>query len=72
MLSEIDLYGLFVPGVLVLAVLAFAVATAIRMVLAALGCYRHIWHRSLFNLFLYVIVLGAVAAVFAVVPGLPS
>ncbi|SPA31049.1 DUF1656 domain-containing protein [Cupriavidus taiwanensis] len=72
MLSEIDLYGVFVPGVLVLAVLAFAVATAIRMTLAALGCYRHIWHRSLFNLSLYVIVLGAVAAIFAAVPGLPS
>lgn len=72
MLSEIDLYGVFVPGVLVLAVLAFAVATAIRMALAALGCYRHIWHRSLFNLSLFVIVLGAVAAVFAAVPGLPS
>ncbi|NOV22427.1 DUF1656 domain-containing protein [Cupriavidus necator] len=72
MLSEIDLYGVFVPGVLVLAVLAFAAATALRMVLAALGCYRHIWHRSLFNLSLYVIVLGVVAAVCAVVPGLPS
>ncbi|SPC16289.1 DUF1656 domain-containing protein [Cupriavidus taiwanensis] len=72
MLSEIDLYGVFVPGVLVMAVLAFAVATAVRIVLAALGCYRHIWHRSLFNLSLYVIVLGAVAAVFAAVPGLPS
>ena len=72
MLSEIDLYGVFVPGVLVLAVLAFAVATAVRIVLAALGCYRHIWHRLLFNLSLYVIVLGAVAAVFAAVPGLPS
>ncbi|MCY1331441.1 hypothetical protein D9M69_171070 [compost metagenome] len=57
MLSEIDLYGVFVPGVLAL---------------AALGCYRHIWHRSLFNLSLYVIVLSAVAAVFAAVPGLPS
>ncbi|MDT4794506.1 efflux system membrane protein [compost metagenome] len=72
MLSEIDLYGVFVPGVLVLMVLAFAVTTAIRMTLAALGCYRHIWHRSLFNLSLYVIVLSAVAAVFAAVPGLPS
>lgn len=72
MLSEIDLYGVFVPGVLVLMVLAFAVATAIRMALASLGCYRHIWHRSLFNLSLNVIVLGAVAAVFAAVPGLPS
>ncbi|MCY1217458.1 hypothetical protein D9M72_293720 [compost metagenome] len=72
MLSEIDLYGVFVPGVLVLMVLAFAVTTAIRMTLAALGCYRHIWHRSLFNLSLYVIVLGAVAAVFVALPGLPS
>ncbi|WP_432260573.1 DUF1656 domain-containing protein [Cupriavidus sp. TMH.W2] len=72
MLSEIDLYGVFVPGVLVLMVLAFAATTAIRTVLAALGCYRHIWHRSLFNLSLYVIVLGAVAAAFVAVPGLPS
>jgi hypothetical protein len=72
MLSEIDVYGVFMPGVLVLMALAFAVTTAIRMVLAALGCYRHIWHRSLFNLCLYVIILGVVAAVFVAVPGLPS
>ncbi|WP_042878376.1 DUF1656 domain-containing protein [Cupriavidus necator] len=72
MLSEIDLYGVFVPGVQVLMVLAFAVTTAIRNVLAALGWYRHIWHRSLFNLSLYVIVLGAVAVVFVAVPALPS
>jgi len=38
-------------------------------VLTGLGFYRAAWHRSLFNLSLYVIVLGAVVAM---VPGLPS
>jgi hypothetical protein len=69
MSGEIDFYGVFVPGLLVLMLAAFVITTCIRVVLTGLGFYRAVWHRSLFNLSLYVIVLGAVVAM---VPGLPS
>ena len=42
--------------------LALAVTGALRYTLARLGAYRAIWHRSLFNLALYLIVLGATVA----------
>lgn len=60
--AEIDLYGVFVPVLLVLMLAAFAITTCIRLLLARIGFYRRVWHRSLFNLSLYVIVLGGVVA----------
>jgi hypothetical protein len=59
MIGEIDLYGVFVPSLLALMLIAFAVCGALRHALARLGLYRVVWHRSLFNFALYVIVLGA-------------
>lgn len=60
--TEIDLYGVFVPALLVVMLAAFALTTCVRLLLGRVGFYRHVWHRSLFNLCLYVIVLGGVVA----------
>ncbi|WP_416050757.1 DUF1656 domain-containing protein [Cupriavidus basilensis] len=60
--AEIDLYGVFVPGLLALMFLTFVITACMRAALARAGFYRLVWHRSLFNLALYVIVLGGVAA----------
>lgn len=62
MIGEIDFYGIYLPAVLPLMLLALAVTGALRYTLARLGAYRAIWHRSLFNLALYLIVLGATVA----------
>ncbi|AKJ68064.1 membrane protein [Pandoraea thiooxydans] len=58
MSGEINIYGVFVPSVLGWMLIAFAITTGLRMLLGRAGLYRHVWHRSLFNLALYVIVLG--------------
>ncbi|WP_420993073.1 DUF1656 domain-containing protein [Cupriavidus sp. 30B13] len=60
--AEIDLYGVFVPSLLALMLLAFAMTAGLRALLARLGFYRMVWHRSLFNLALYLIVLGSVVS----------
>lgn len=60
MMAEIDLYGVYLPVLLVQALLALLLTTGLRAVLGRLGLYRWAWHRSLFNLCLYVNVLGAV------------
>ncbi|KJK25979.1 DUF1656 domain-containing protein [Cupriavidus basilensis] len=60
--AEIDIYGVFVPGLLALMLLTFAITAGMRAVLARVGFYRLVWHRSLFNLALYLIVLGGVVA----------
>ncbi|KDP86961.1 membrane protein [Cupriavidus sp. SK-3] len=63
MSGEIDVYGVFVPTLLALMLVTFAIATCMRALLARLGFYRLVWHRSLFNLAIYLIVLGGVVAI---------
>lgn len=63
MIGEIDILGVFVPAVLVLMFIAYLVNLAIRTVLARAGFYRFVWHRSIFDLGIYVLVLGVVVIV---------
>lgn len=62
MSGEIDIYGVFIPTLLVLMVVAFAATGLLRFVLARIGFYKLVWHRSLFNLAVYVIALGGIVA----------
>ncbi|CAG2130193.1 efflux system membrane protein [compost metagenome] len=61
--GEFSLYGVFIPSLLVWMLAAFAITSGARAVLTRLGFYKLVWHRSLFNLALYAIVLGGVVAV---------
>ncbi|MGO4808148.1 DUF1656 domain-containing protein [Cupriavidus sp. 2MCAB6] len=63
MSGEIDVYGVFVPTLLALMLVTFAITTCMRALLARFGFYRLVWHRSLFNLAIYLIVLGGVVAI---------
>ncbi|VVE44893.1 membrane protein [Pandoraea morbifera] len=63
MSGEIDIYGVFVPTLLALMVVAFVLTGALRFVLARLGFYKLVWHRSLFNLAVYIIALGGIVAI---------
>jgi len=63
MIGEIDVLGVFVPSVLVLMFIAYLVNLVIRNVLARIGFYRLVWHRSIFDLGIYVLVLGLVVVV---------
>lgn len=57
--SEIDLYGVFLPSFLVLMAACWLVMQLVRRALSWSGLYDFVWHRALFNLALYVILLGA-------------
>lgn len=63
MIGEIDIFGVFVPAVLVLMLIAYLINLGIRTVLARAGFYRFVWHRSIFDLGIYVLVLGLVVVV---------
>jgi hypothetical protein len=63
MIGEIDILGVFVPAVLVLMFIAYLLNLAVRMVLARVGFYRFVWHRSVFDLGIYVLLLGLVVIV---------
>ena len=61
-IGEFDIYGVYFPAFAVLAAIAFVLQLAIRRLLAACGVYRFVWHRALFDLAIYVILLGVVTA----------
>ena len=63
MSGEIDIYGVFVPMLLALMVVAFVLTGVLRFVLARIGFYKLVWHRSLFNLAVYIIALGGIVAI---------
>jgi hypothetical protein len=63
MIGEIDLYGLYVPGLLLSALLSLAVSRGISRLLARLGFYRLVWHPVLFDAALFIIVLGGFSLV---------
>ncbi|CAE6690329.1 DUF1656 domain-containing protein [Paraburkholderia aspalathi] len=63
MIGEIDIFGVFVPAVLVLMLIAYLINLAIRTVFERAGFYRFVWHRSIFDLGIYVLVLGLVVVV---------
>lgn len=64
MIGEIDLYGVFVPTLLVCGLVAVATLGLLRRVLTRIGVYRVVWHAPLVNLALFVIILAAVTAGF--------
>ena len=57
MIGEISFYGIYMPWVLVLAVLTLGVSWFVRRLLALTGAYRLVWHPALFDLALYVVLL---------------
>jgi hypothetical protein len=63
MIGEIDIFGVFVPSVLVLMFVAYLINLVLRKLLARTGFYRLVWHRAIFDLGIYVLVLGLVVIV---------
>ena len=63
MIGEFDIYGVYFPAFAIYAAIALMLQIAvINRLLNALGFYRWVWHRALFDLAIYVILLGIVTA----------
>ena len=71
MMLEMDIYGVFLPTLFVLGLVAMAVTFAVRRVLTTLRVYRIVWHRSLFDLALFVVVLGGVVHLYGSLFNIP-
>jgi hypothetical protein len=61
MIGEVSLYGIFVPTLLLLTLLALALSRVLTSLLARLGLHRYVWHPALFDFSLFVIVLAALS-----------
>ncbi|MXV43780.1 DUF1656 domain-containing protein [Saccharibacter sp. 17.LH.SD] len=57
MLTEVDLFGIFVSPIAVYAVVAVFVTLIFRFLLWKLGALSWFWHIALFEIALYVCVL---------------
>jgi hypothetical protein len=57
---EIDLFGILVPALLLWLIVTYAIGALLLPLLERSGLYRFVWHRALFDLALYVCLLGGV------------
>ncbi len=62
MLAEVDLYGVYIPGLLALMLVALVLNLILRRVFALAGVYAFVWHRGLFDLAIYILLLGALTS----------
>jgi protein AaeX len=63
-ITDLDIFGVYLPGLMVMAAAAFLLNLVVRRALGAIGFYRLVWHRSLFDLSLFVIFLGGLTVLF--------
>jgi hypothetical protein len=59
-LKDIDVFGFYVPSIAAWALFALIPFLLLRWLLSANGFYRFIWHRALFNLALYMLLLSGI------------
>jgi len=63
MIGESVIAGVFIPRVLVVLVLAFAVSLLLRRALRSFNAYRFIWHAGLFDTALFIAIAWLIAEV---------
>ena len=62
MIGDFNFNGVFVPTLIIYAVVAALLTSLLRRVLARIGFYRFVWHGPLVNVALYVLILAAITA----------
>lgn len=67
MIGELSFYGIYVPWLMVLALVALLLCTGVRRLLGTVGFYRWVWHPALFDFALYVVVLYVTTCISAVI-----
>lgn len=55
---ELDIYGVFVPTVAMLGLVAYVISVLVRRLLDRVGFYTLVWHRPLFDMALLVCILA--------------
>jgi protein AaeX len=59
-MMEVELFGLFVPQLLLLVIATFVPYWLSRWIFKRAGFYHWIWHPALFDTALYVVLLGLI------------
>lgn len=66
MIGEVSIGGVFVPQLLLVAIIAFTLSLCARWALRAVRFYRFVWHAGLFDVALFVVLLWLIAMITAV------
>jgi hypothetical protein len=59
-IGDVDIGGVYLPTLLVLMIVTYLVYLPVNQLLTHLHFYRLVWHRALFNVALYAVMLCAV------------
>jgi len=59
MTTGFDFFGVVVSPLLICLIIAHVARVAVSRLLLAMGVYKWIWHRSLFNLSIYIVLVWA-------------
>lgn len=62
--QQFDFLGVFLPTLGLMALFSLVATNLLRRGLARVGFYRWVWHRPLFDVALYVSILGVCALIF--------
>jgi uncharacterized protein YebE (UPF0316 family) len=60
MTGQVDLLGIYIPALIPVLAIAYVINWSLRIILTRMGFYRIVWHRSVFDLGTYAIVLSVV------------
>jgi hypothetical protein len=61
--GQFDLYGVFLPSLSAIALFAYGLFRMMTSLFARIGLYPAVWHPSLFNLALYITLVGGLSAI---------
>ncbi|MFG6490362.1 DUF1656 domain-containing protein [Roseateles sp. BYS78W] len=59
MIGDLTFYGIYLPALALPLAMAYLASAALRALLSHTPFYRWVWHRALFNVSVFVIVLQA-------------
>ena len=63
MIGDLDVSGVLLPPLLVMMTVASLLSLPLHALLTRLNFYRLVWHRALFNVALYALLVGMVDAI---------
>ena len=58
MIGEFSFFGMYFPWLVVTSLVSIGVTRLLTKLLARIGFYRYVWHPPLFDIALFLVVLG--------------
>jgi hypothetical protein len=57
---DLNIYGVYFPSLLLAFVITYVLSALLSRVFRRVDFYRHVWHRALFDLAIFVCLLGGI------------